>query len=126
MSIGYFERLKQHIPELGERDVPIFLGKSRELTETSGALLAAAEIVGTTLGRVSLSTLVDEVGRIVSARGEESGLIIEDEDGLGSVRVAADVTTIALRRRGLTEVPTQLMFDMLYVWASYEEGQPDK
>lgn len=126
MNIGQFERLKHHIPDSGERDVPLFVGKSGELTEVSGALLAAAEIVGTSLGRVSLSALVDKVGRIVSTPSAESGLIIEDEDGRGSVAVAADVTTIAVRTRGRTEVPSPLVFDMLYVWASYEEGQPDK
>lgn len=118
-NFGHFERLEHHLPDAGVQHIPLYLDEARDITDISRILLRSAEIIGGQLGRLSLSELVDQVGAVIASPDAKKGLIIEDEDGMGSVSVTPETTRISIRKVGEGEVSSTLFFDMLYTWASY-------
>jgi len=123
-NVGQFEKLEHHLPGLDACAVPLYLDNKMNLTAETGVLLRSTEIVGAQLGRISLTELLDTVGDVISKPDNQVGLIIEDEDGLGSIKVAPDVTTVSLRKHGRSQIPSLLFFDMLYTWSHYTNDPP--
>lgn len=118
MSNGYvFEFKRQQLMDGSWAEMPILLSPERHVLPETHSLMAAAAIIGTALHDTdgSLGELVDEVGGILN--GETvSGIIIEDELGAGAVTISPEDSEIEVRDRGISVVPTGMMFDMLYVW----------
>jgi hypothetical protein len=123
---GHFEHL-EHRNSSGEtRDVPLYVGEHEDLTPESQVLLDAVNLLTPNLGKFDrgLEDLIDQVGDMISDP-QSKGLIIEDDEGGGSVRIDGETTHVRVRGKGMYDIPTPLFFDMLYTWAGYESDGQD-
>jgi hypothetical protein len=121
---GRFEKLEHTVPGVGILVVPFYVSETGDVAPESEILLEAVRIIGSQLGGVTLSDLVERVGQVVAHPAEKQGLIIEDEEGVGAIRVDAGTAIISVRRRGRVAVSSSLFFDMLYMWNTYQtEGE---
>lgn len=126
MSIesGHFEHL-EHQTTTGEvLDIPLYLGEHERLTAESQVLLDAVNLLAPNLNKFDkgLEGLLDRVGEMVSNPAHK-GIIIEDDEGGGSVRIDGETTRVSIRGQGVYSVSTPLVFDMIYTWAEYNRDR---
>jgi hypothetical protein len=117
MSDYKFELQQRQLLDGKWAEIPVLMGAQRQELPETRSLLAAAAIIGTSLHETggSLTELVDEVGDMLQGH-VQTGILIEDELGAGEVVITPEQSEIDLRETGPSTVPTEMLFDMLYVW----------
>ncbi len=124
-SSGHFELSQSRLPDGHVKALPVYKGRRGELLPETGSLQAAIEIIDRNLGREDFPTLeelVNRVGQIISSDQKIDGILIEDEEDLSSVKINRKRTTVSLREKGVTKIPSGLVFDALYVWSESSKG----
>lgn len=119
-NIKGFEPIEHQIYGGEVKTLPLYVDPEHGLTPDSAGLLEAATIISANLEVIEggLTTLVDDVGKLVSEPGTK-GVIIEDRDGAGSVSIDAHLMKVTTLYGAQWNVSTELLFDMLYVWLDY-------
>jgi hypothetical protein len=104
----------------GERIVvPLYLNDELELCEDSEVLLRAADIISTQVITEDMSSILDTVRGVLSNSEDNTGTIIEDNLGVGSVTIDSQLTRVTIKNEGIFFTPTNLLFSMLCQWAEY-------
>ncbi|MCA9329426.1 hypothetical protein KDA11_02185 [Candidatus Saccharibacteria bacterium] len=119
-EISNFEFQQRQLLD-GFMDVPIFVGVDHDREDLPDILFNAAKIVVSAKikeGLDGIEELVDQIGAMLTEPKIKKGIILEDEDGYGAIKIKSDVTLISIRGQGINELPTNLFFDMIYFWKS--------
>ncbi len=118
MSNNYQFDFRQHQLLNGSwAEVPVLVGPQRQPLPETRSLLAGTAIIGTVLLETNtpLDSLVDDVGSMLAGESQ-TGVLIEDELGAGTVTITPESSEIETREAGTSTVPTKMVFDMLYIW----------
>jgi hypothetical protein len=122
---GHFELAEHQIANDIVKPLPVYVGDKGEILPEAESLLEAVKIISETFekeGHITLNQLIDEVGQLLSDPEQKDGILIENEESISSVRITREKTTVRVLNSGIKELPSELVFDALYVWTELNKN----
>jgi hypothetical protein len=117
----HFEEL-EHVGYGGETQrVPLLVARKEGLTEESNGLLHAVNIISGNPEQYEndVMSLLERLANRLEHDPE--GVIFEDVHGAGSINIRTDKSRINIHGVGVWDVPTPLLFEMIYAWGQMPE-----